>query len=252
MIFDSHAHYDDPKFDEDRETLLPCLNRNGIDYITNVGCDIETSIASVELSKKYPFIYAAVGFHPECSDKFDANALSEIEKLLLLPKVVALGEIGLDYHYPLPSHEEQQSAFLQQLSLADDLKIPVIIHSRDASNETLQIIKKYKPKGVVHCFSGSPEIALEYVKLGMYIGITGVITFQNARKTVEVVERIPEDRLLIETDCPYLAPVPMRGKRCDSSMLLYTGKAIADIKKTTEDAIFSRTKENAKNLYGIK
>ena len=252
MLFDSHAHYDDAQFDEDRDTLIPYLHENGVDFITNIGCDIKTSENSVRLAEKYPFMYAAVGFHPEEARSFDEEAYNRIKELLSHPKVVALGEIGLDYHYPDVPKEVQKAVFERQLKLAEEMNKPVIIHSRDAAQDTLEIIKKYNPRGVVHCFSGSAETAKEYVKMGMYIGITGVVTFKNARKTVEVVEIVPEDQLLIETDCPYLAPTPMRGKRCDSSLLRYTAEKIAEIKGVDTEHIYSVTLENAKRLYGIK
>ncbi len=252
MIFDSHAHYDDAQFDEDRDTLLAYLHENGVDFITNIGCDVKTSESSVKLAEKYPFIYAAVGFHPQEAKSFDESSYERIKELLSHPKVVALGEIGLDYHYPDVPKEMQKEVFEKQLMLAEEMDKPVIIHSRDASQDTLEIIKKYKPRGVVHCFSGSAETAEEYIKIGMYIGITGVVTFKNARKTVEVVKVVPNNRLLIETDCPYLAPAPMRGKRCDSSLLKYTAEKIAEIKGTAVEHIYSATFQNAKTLYGIK
>ena len=252
MIFDSHAHYDDVQFDEDRDQLLPCLHENGIDYITNIGCDTRTSENSVALADKYDFMYAAVGFHPEEARRFDDEAYARIKELLSHPKVVALGEIGLDYHYPEVPVEVQKAVFERQLQLAEEMGKPVVIHSRDACQDTLEIVKKYKPKGVVHCFSGSAETAKEYVRMGMYIGITGVVTFKNARKTVEVVEVVPPEQLLIETDCPYLAPVPNRGHRNDSSNLVYTAGKIAEIRGVPVETIYAETLENAKRLYNIK
>ncbi|MEG1620374.1 MAG: TatD family hydrolase, partial [Oscillospiraceae bacterium] len=207
-IFDSHAHYDDEDFDEDRNKLLLNMADNGIEYILNASSDIVSSRNSVDLAEKYPFIFAAVGVHPQSAQTYSDEIQAELIELSKLKKVVAVGEIGLDYHYDDTNKIFQLIAFEKQLLLAEELDLPVIIHSRDATEDTLSLLKKYKPRGVVHCFSGSAETAAEIIKLGMYIGFTGVITFKNAKRAIEAAKIIPLDKLLVETDCPYMAPVP--------------------------------------------
>lgn len=249
-IFDTHAHYDDKAFDDDRDELLKNILNDSVCCIVNQGTDIKTSEQSIKLAEKYNGIYAAVGFHPECLDENSINQLETIKKLAQHKKVVAIGEIGLDYYYDIPK-DLQKAVFAKQLELANEMKLPVVIHDREAHGDTLEYLKKYKPKGIVHCFSGSVEMAREILKLGMYIGMGGVVTFKNARKTVEVIEDIPLDRLVLETDAPYLSPVPFRGKRCDSSMIRYTAQRIAEIKNTTAEEILAITRKNAEMVYEI-
>lgn len=250
-IIDSHAHYDDSAFDGDREQLLSSMFESSVELIIEMGCSMESSRNSVALSQKYPQIYAAVGVHPEdCSKVYDGY-IEELEQLSRNEKVVAIGEIGLDYHYDGFDREKQIEVFEQQLILAQRLNLPVVIHSRDATKDCMELLKKYKPKGVVHCFSGSAETAKEIISLGMYIGFTGVLTFKNARKAIEACEVIPTDRLLLETDCPYMAPVPFRGKRCDSTMIRFTAEKMAEIKGVTPDKIQEICNNNAKILFAI-
>ncbi|MGN0537750.1 MAG: TatD family hydrolase [Acutalibacteraceae bacterium] len=251
MIFDTHAHYDDKKFDGDRSELLYTLPTQGVDRIVNQGTSLETSRQSLLLAEKYDYIYAAVGVHPECLDTVQDDTLEQIAALAQHPKAVAIGEIGLDYYYEDIPRDLQQSIFESQLALSKELNMPVTVHDREAHGDTLALLKKYKPKGIVHCFSGSVEMAREIIKLGMYIGIGGVITFKNARKTVEVVQDIPLERLVLETDAPYLAPVPFRGKRCDSSMIRYTAQTIADILNRPVEDILRITRQNAFAVYEI-
>lgn len=249
-IFDTHAHYDDKAFDKDRENLLKTLFENDVCCIVNQGTDIETSKKSIELAEKHSKVYAAVGFHPECIDENSINQLEAIKTLAQHKKVVAIGEIGLDYYYDIPK-DLQKEMFARQLELANEINLPVVIHDREAHGDTLEYLKKYKPQGIVHCFSGSVEMAKEVLKLGMYIGMGGVVTFKNARKTVEVIESMPLDRLVLETDAPYLSPVPFRGKRCDSSMIKYTAQRIAEIKNTTAEKVLEIAKKNAEAVYTI-
>lgn len=251
MIFDTHAHYDDKKFDNDRSELLHALPMQGVDHIVTQGTSVETSRQSLLLAEKYDYIYAAVGVHPECLNTMQDNTLEQIAALAQHPKAVAIGEIGLDYYYEDIPKDLQKCAFERQLALSKELNMPVTVHDREAHGDTLDFLKKYKPKGIVHCFSGSVEMAREIVKLGMYIGIGGVVTFKNARKTVEVIQDIPLDRIVLETDAPYLAPVPFRGKRCDSSMIRYTAQAIADILNRPIEDILRITRQNALTVYEI-
>ena len=252
MYFDSHAHYNDERFDEDRDILLNRIHEEGVEYIINIGADMASSKASVALADKHSFIYATVGVHPHDVSSMTMEDLETLEEMARLPKVVGIGEIGLDYHYNLSTPEDQIKWFKLQLELAKKLDLPVSIHSREASQLTFDIIKESGVKeGVIHCFSGSRELAIEYVKRGFYIGIGGSLTFKNARKTVEVVEGIPMDKILIETDCPYLTPVPHRGKRNDSSYLPFVVEKIAEIKGITEDEVCRITLNNAKNLFRI-
>lgn len=250
LIFDTHAHYDDKAFDDDRENVIDMLFKNGVCGVVNQGTDIKTSEFSINLARRYDGFYAAVGLHPECLDENSISDLDKIRELAKSEKVVAIGEIGLDYYYDIP-RDLQKTVFAKQLELAAELDMPVNIHDREAHGDTLEMLKKYKPKGIVHCFSGSVEMAKEIVKLGMYIGIGGVVTFKNARKTVEVIEAIPLERLVLETDCPYLSPVPFRGKRNDSSMIKYTAQRIAEIRNTTEEEILTITRRNAADVYKI-
>ncbi len=251
-IFDSHAHYDDEAFDEDRDALLEELPRRGICNVVNCGADLHSSEAAVALAAKYPYIYAAVGIHPECAKDAPENYTGQLKKLVLQSKVVAVGEIGLDYHFEDNAPKEVQKAiFEQQILLARRHGLPIIVHDRDAHGDTMELLQKHKPTGVVHCFSGSVEMAKEVIRLGMYIGLGGAVTFKNARVPVEVAAAIPMERLLMETDCPYMAPTPFRGKRNDSTLIAYTAARIAEIRGTTVDEILKITRHNAEALFGI-
>lgn len=251
-IFDSHAHYLDARFDEDRDTLLDTLLSGDVCGIVENGTTAASSRLAVELAHRHTNLWAAVGIHPEeaaCATEAD---LAVIEQLAADNKVVAIGEIGLDYHYEdYCPRDVQKQWFTRLLELANHLKMPVVVHDREAHEDVLHYLQEYRPVGVVHCFSGSAEMAREIVKLGMYIGIGGVITFKNARKTVEVAASIPLDRLLLETDAPYLAPVPHRGHRCDSSMIRYAAETIAAIRGMAADELLDITTANAKRLYQI-
>lgn len=251
-IFDSHAHYDDEQFDSDRAELLSSFPEKGVSGVISCGVNIQTSKFSIELSHKYDFIYSAVGFHPLNLEDYKDGDLDTICELAKDNKVVAIGEIGLDYHYEKESREEQLVLVEKQIILANELDLPIIFHDRESHEDTLNLLKKHKPKGVVHCFSGSVEMAKEVVKLGMYIGLGGAVTFKNAVKPVEVAEFVPSDRLLIETDCPYMTPVPFRGKRNDSSLIPYTAIRLAEIRNTTPQEILDLTAENAKTLFNIR
>ena len=251
-IFDSHAHYNDEQFDIDRDALLASLPEAGIVGILNCGTDVESSIASIEMAEKYPFVYAACGYHPESALEFNQERLSEIEKMLSHEKCVAVGEIGLEYHYEFVPKDVQKYVFEKHLELAVKYDMPVIVHDREAHADTLELLKKYNPKGVLHCYSGSVEMAKEILKMGMYIGLGGAVTFKNAIKPVEVAEMIPLDRLLLETDCPYMAPVPMRGKRNNSAYISYVAEKIAEIKNMPAQDLLDITSENAMNLFNIR
>ena len=250
-IFDTHAHYDDEKFDGDRAEVLSFVKANGVSRIIDCGCDLKSSLAAVNLSEENDFIYAAVGVHAHEADEAAEDDFAEIEKLYAHKKVVAVGEIGLDYHYDFSPRERQLEVFERQLILANELNLPVIIHDREAHEDTLRLLKKHRPKGVVHCFSGSVESAKEVLSLGMYIGLGGAVTFKNAKKPVEVAKFVPDDYLLLETDCPYMAPVPYRGKRCDSSMIASTAKLIASVRNIDTQTLIDRCHENADRLFGL-
>ncbi|MBR3868694.1 MAG: TatD family hydrolase [Clostridia bacterium] len=251
-IFDSHAHYNDEQFDIDRDSLLASLPEAGIVGIINCGTDVKSSHESLEMAEKYPFIYAACGYHPESALEFTDDNLLDIEKMLSHEKCVAVGEIGLEYHYDFVPKDVQKYVFEKHLELAVKYDMPVIVHDREAHADTMDLLKKYKPKGVLHCYSGSAEMAKEVLKMGMYIGLGGAVTFKNAVKPVEVAEMIPLDRLLLETDCPYMAPVPMRGKRNNSAYISYVAEKIADIKGVSPQELLDITAENTKNLFNIK
>ena len=247
-IFESHAHFDDERYNEDRDELIASLPEKGIEAVVNIGADMKGSRATMEYVDKYDFVYGAVGVHPEYANDVDYTALCEFSRH---PKIVAIGEIGLDYHYDGYNRDEQITAFKKQLELAKEVNLPVIIHSRDATKDTLEILKKYRPKGVVHCFSGSNETAKEIVNLGMYIGFTGVITFKNASRAVEALKAIPLDRLLCETDCPYMAPEPHRGKRNDPSFLCHIIEKMAEIKGVSPQEMADITNKNARELFNL-
>ena len=251
-IFDTHAHYMRSDFGEELETLLADLPSKNIERVLAIGVELESSAEEIKLAERFDFIYAAAGIHPEHVLELPENWESELRALLKRDKVVALGEIGLDYHYEDGAPKElQREVFIKQLEIARELDLPVVIHSRDAMGETLEILKEYKPRGVMHCFSGSAESALEVVRLGMYIGFTGVLTFKNSKKAWAACEAVPLDRLLLETDCPYMAPVPHRGERCDSSMLKFTAEKMAEIKGVSTEEIIKITRENGKRLFGV-
>lgn len=250
-IFDTHAHYDDEQFNPDREELLSNLQGQGVSYVVSCGCDIETTIANRDIASRHDFFYYAAGFHPECLEGAKIEDLKRIEELANDKKCVAIGEIGLDYHWMSSPKEVQKQFFEEQIMLAKRLELPVIVHDREAHGDTLDILKKMKPNGVVHCFSGSKEMAKEVIRLGMYIGLNGVVTFNNARKSLEVAKEIPLDRLVLETDCPYLAPVPMRGRRNDSSLIMHTAEKIASILNIDTQELINITESNAKRLYNI-
>jgi TatD DNase family protein len=253
MIFDSHAHYDDEAFNEDREEVIQGLKGKGVIGVLNCGASIEGARMSVELSNKYDFIYSAVGIHPEHADMVNGQVIEELRTLAQNPKVRAIGEIGLDYYYEEnPSREIQKEAFKLQMNLAKELKMPVVIHDRDAHKDTLDILKEFPEViGVVHCFSGSAEFANECLKLGYYIGITGVITFKNAKQIVEVARVVPMDKILVETDCPYMSPTPHRGKRNQSDYIKYIIERLAEIKDKTIEEIEDITVLNIKQLLKI-
>lgn len=252
MIFDTHAHYDDEAFDEDREALLGGMLQGGVGRIVNVGASMKTSAATIELTKQYDFIYGAVGVHPsETGDMKDAD-IQQLTEWSTLEKIAAIGEIGLDYHYDEPSKEVQHHWFEAQLELARSVQLPVIIHSREAAKDTVDMMKTLHADeigGVIHCYSYSKELAREFLNMDYYFGIGGVLTFPNAAKLKEAVEYIPLDRLVLETDCPYLAPVPNRGKRNSSLNIQYVAEVMAELKGITREEIEAITFENAKRLY---
>ena len=249
LIFDTHAHYDDSRFDEFRDELLNSLPRHGVGGIITCGCDGESSKSALSIADSYDYIYAAVGIHP--GNIKSGTEISEIKELAKNKKCVAIGEIGLDYYWEKDNREEQIRIFEEQLILADQLNLPVIVHDRDAHADTLEILKKHKPKGVVHCFSGSVEMAEEILKIGMYIGVGGVVTFKNAKKLPEVINALPFDRMLLETDSPYLAPVPFRGKICHSAMIYFTAEKIAELKGITIEEILNFSRKNTKDMFGV-
>lgn len=250
-MFDTHAHYDDSRFDEDRDALLRSLfAEKGVTNIINCGCDIATSLRSVSFAETYAPMYAAVGVHPQEADKAPEDYIRQLEQLLQHKKVVAIGEIGLDYYYETPSREVQKKVFIEQMQLAERTGYPVIIHDRDAHKDCMDIALSFsKVKGVFHSFSGSMESMKILTKAGWYISVSGVVTFKNAQKLPEIASAIDEDKLLVETDCPYLTPVPFRGKRNDSGYLAYTIKKIAELRGSTPEHIAQITAENAKKLF---
>ncbi len=250
MYFESHAHLDDKRFREDREELLGLLPSCGIDYMVNVGCDLKSSKQSIRLAERYDYIFASVGIHPHELYDMSSQTIEELRRLSQHKKVVAIGEIGLDYYYDTHPRELQQFWFRQQLRLAESVNKPVIIHSRDASQETFDIMSASNVrKGVIHCYSGSAPMAVEYAKMGFYIGIGGVVTFPNAKKMVEVVDAVPLEKILIETDSPYLAPAPNRGKRNDPRNLEYIVTKIAEIKNISPEIVANITSKNAQSLF---
>lgn len=254
MLFDTHAHLDDDRFDKDRDEVIEQCRQDGVDLILNAGSNIETSVKSIALAEKYEFIYAAVGVHPHDASGMDEETTGVLAALAKNKKVKAIGEIGLDYHYDLSPRDVQKRRFMEQIDLARQLKLPVIIHDREAHGDVMEIFRKTRIKevgGVLHSYSGSPEMALECVKMGLYISISGPVTFNNAKKTVETVKAVPLEMLLIETDSPYLTPVPHRGKRNYPGYVRYVAEKVAEIKRITFEEVAQTTKENGKRLFGI-
>lgn len=250
-IFDTHSHYDDEAFNDDRIQILSSMADKGVVGMVSCGCDIPSTRANQELSHQFDNLYFAAGFHPENLEEYDISDIDAIKELAMDEKCVAIGEIGLDYHWMSSTKEKQKEFLLAQIELSKELDLPVIIHDREAHGDTMDILRMTKPKGVVHCFSGSKEMAREIVKQGMYIGLNGVATFKNARKSLEVVHEIPLERLVLETDCPYLAPEPHRGKRNDSSYIPFIAERIANELDIDAQEILSITYENAKKLYNL-
>ncbi len=255
MIFESHAHYEDARFDEDREALLSSFPQKGIDYVVNVGSSLKTTQQSIALAKQYDFIYAAAGVHPEETAELNEENFAWLCEQMKQEKVVAVGEIGLDYHWDEPERKIQKVWFERQIALARQVSLPMIIHSRDAAQDTLDIMKACKAEeagGVIHCFSYGVEMAREYLNMGFYIGIGGVLTFKNAKKLKEVTNYVPLNRILLETDCPYMAPEPHRGKRNSSLYLPYVAETLATIKGVDVEEVYQTTRENGKQMYRIQ
>ena len=254
MLFDTHAHMDDRAFDADRETLLGDLPNRQIGLLMNPGCSLESSYNAVKLANRYDYIYAAVGSHPDAADEVNTQVLERYRELCRQNrKVKAIGEIGLDYHYEDIPRELQKQAFRAQMALAAELKLPVIVHEREAHEDGMAIVREFPTvKGVFHCYSGSAEMARQLVALGWYIGFTGVLTFKNARKAVEVASTIPLERIVLETDCPYMAPEPFRGKRNDPGKLFRMAEKLAEIRGLSVEEIHRVTVENGKRLYRIE
>ena len=253
LIFDTHAHYDDEAFDADRETLLASMPEHGVGLILDPGCDLESSRRAVELARTYPHVYAAVGWHPENCAPYTEDSLDALRAWAREPKVVAIGEIGLDYYWEQnPPREWQQRVFRDQLALAQELDLPVIVHDREAHADSLAIVQEFPAvRGVFHCFSGSVEMARELLRRGWYLGFDGPITYKNAVKALDVIAACPTDRMLLETDSPYLSPVPNRGKRNDSRNLPYIAARIAEIKSMTTEEVAEVTLQNGKQLFGL-
>jgi len=251
-IFDSHSHYDDERFDLDRETLLTSMYENGVCGNIHASTDIKSAKKGIEYSVKFSNFYTSVGVHPENLEGLADDYLSQLEDLAKSEKVVAVGEIGLDYYWTKDTKERQLEVFESQLILAKKLDLPVIIHSREATEDCMRLLKKNTPMGVLHCFSGSAETAKEVLNLGMYISFTGVLTFPKSEKAQKALTVVPIERLLLETDCPYMSPVPHRGKRCDSTMIAFIAEKVAEIKGLTPQNVLEITAENAKRLFKIK
>lgn len=252
-IFDTHAHYNDKKFEGEGEKLISFVHENGVDYICNVGANIEESIKSIELAKKFDYVFCSVGIHPFYASELEEGWEEKFLSLLKNNKVVAIGEAGLDYSQEGFNKKDQFEIFEKQLDIAKTLNIPFIVHSRDAQDDTLAIIKNFpEVKGVIHCFSGDDKLAEKYAQMGWYIGFTGVVTFKNAKKTVRAALAVDEDKMVVETDCPYMAPEPLRGNVCNSSMIPHIIQKIADIRKISYEEVLEKTRNNAFNLYKIK
>lgn len=255
MFIDSHAHLDDERFDIDREMLIENLKNNNVDLVFNIGADIKTSKASIELAKKYQHIYAVVGVHPHDAKDVEDNYLDILRELSSEEKVVAIGEIGLDYYYDNSPRDIQRKVFKEQINLAKELNLPIVVHTRDASQETFDILKEASEegpiRGIMHCYSGSVEMAREYIKLGFYIAIGGPVTFKNSKVVKEVAQEIPLDKLLIETDCPYLTPEPLRGKRNEPIFIRHTAEKVAQLRGISLEELAKATSDNAKRIFNV-
>ena len=253
MIFDTHAHYDDKQFSEDRDQILSSMQEQGVGTIVDASATVDSWERVLELTKRYPFVYGMIGVHPDEVGDLNEENFARMEQLLHEEKVVAVGEIGLDYYWDKEQHEIQKEWFIHQLQLARKLNMPVNIHSREAAQDTMEIMKEYATdmKAIIHCYSYSKEMAEEYVKMGYLLGIGGVVTFKNAKKLKEVVKAVPLSHIVLETDCPYLAPEPNRGKRNASSNLIYVAQTIAELKGTTTEEVIAVTEENARKFYGL-
>ncbi len=252
MLFDTHAHLNDPAFDADREELMAGLAAKGIGLVMNAGCSLESSRDIIKMAERYPWLYASVGSHPDSADEVNEEVIAQYRQLAKHEKVKAIGEIGLDYYYEDIPREIQKNAFRMQMELAKELELPVIIHEREAHDDGMRIVKEFPAvKGVFHCYSGSAEMARQLVNMGWYIGFTGVLTFKNARKAVETAASIPLDRIVLETDCPFMAPEPFRGKRNDPGYLPKMAEKLAEIRGISVEEAIAATTENAKRLYRI-
>ena len=248
-IFDTHSHYEDERYNDIRADLFAEMNQNGVCGIVTCGCDEASSKAALKMAEENDFVYAAVGIHPGSIDS--GTTPEQIKALATHKKCVAIGEIGLDYYWSTEHKENQKKLFEQQLILANSLSLPAIIHDREAHSDTLELVKKHKPTGVMHCFSGSTQMAEEIVKLGMYIGIGGVVTFKNSKKIQEVVAATPLDRILLETDAPYLAPEPFRGKLNHSALIKHVAEKVAEIKGVSAEEVLSQNLKNVKTLFNV-
>lgn len=253
MIFDTHAHYDDEQFNEDRVELLNSMEEQGVGTIINVSATYNSCRKVIALAKEYPFVYAAVGIHPDEVGSLNEETFAQMKELFKEEKVVAVGEIGLDYYWDNEPREVQKKWFIRQLELARELDLPVLIHSREAAADTMEIMKEHAKglSGVIHCYSYSEEMAQEYIKMGFYIGVGGVVTFKNAKKLKEVVENIPLTSIVLETDCPYMAPEPNRGKRNNSAYIRYVAEKIAELKGITYEEVVEQTEKNAREMYRL-
>ena len=250
MLFDTHAHMNDPAFDADREEMILGLKDKGVGTVMNVGCCLDSSKDCIAIAEKYPFVYASVGSHPDSADEVNEEVIEQYRQMAKHPKVLAIGEIGLDYYYETIPREVQQKAFRMQMELARQLDMPVIVHERNAHDDGMRIAKEFKGvTGVFHCYSGSAEMARQLVDMGWYIGFTGVLTFKNARKAVETAERIPLERIVLETDCPFMAPEPFRGKRNDPGYLYRMAERLAEIRGISVEEVQEATTQNARRLY---
>lgn len=254
MIFDTHAHYDDEQFDADRDALLRNMPDRGVGTIVNVGASVDGCRTCVRLAEQYDFMYAALGVHPDEVGSIDDDFFSWMRmEAQTNPKVVAIGEIGLDYHWDVEPRDVQKEWFVRQIELARELSLPIAVHSRDAAQDTFDLISRYGREiaGILHCFSYSPEMAAEYVKLGYHIGLGGAVTFKNAKKAKETARIIPLEHIVLETDCPYMAPTPFRGKRNSSDLIDYVAAEIARIREIPKEEVIAVTEENAKRLFGL-
>ena len=254
MIFETHAHYDDDAFEDDREEVLKHVIDSGVAYIMNVGSNMESTEETLEYTRKYPFVYGAAGVHPNEADELNEELFARLREIVKEEKILAVGEIGLDYYWDEPERDIQKKWFVRQLALARECGLPVIIHSREAAKDTYDIMKAGKAEeigGVIHCFSYGKEMAEQFLNMGFYLGIGGVVTFNNAKRLKEVVEYAPIERLVTETDCPYLSPVPNRGKRNDSTNLVYVVDMIAELKGMERESVEEQLFENAKRLYRV-